>query len=66
MKVRVTYTVHLNELERRGIAQRTGGDRLCTREEAQSFLQQCGTDALLDMEADAQAYEQNEQRKQTK
>jgi len=66
MKVRVTYTVHLNELERRGIAQRTSGNRLCTREEAQSFLQQCGTNALDDMEADAEAYGQNEQRKQTK
>lgn len=63
MKVRVTYTVHLNELERRGIAQRTGGDRLCTREEAQSFLRQCGTDALDDMEADATAYDNNERTK---
>lgn len=63
MKVRVTYTVHLNELERRGIAQRIGGDRLCNREEAQSFLQQCGTNALDDMEADATAYESNKRTK---
>lgn len=66
MKVRVTYTVHLNELERRGIAARLGHDRPCTREEAQSFLRQCGTDALDDMESEVEAYEHGKQLKRTK
>ena len=51
MKIRVTYTVEVSDIERRGISARyKGHDRPCTRKEAQDYLQEVGASGLDDLE----------------
>ena len=57
MKVRVTYTVEVSEIDRRGISARyEGHDRPCTRKAVQDYLEDVGVSGLDDLENELNAF----------
>jgi len=59
MRVRVDFTIEVTEAIRRGIAAYNGRNALATRDEVRTWVQQQGTDALMDV-ADIEPPDKNE------